>query len=51
MRRVLNDNAFITKRGTERPVFDVLRQDDDLWLQAKSYQNIYSSNSGVVADE
>ena len=50
MRRVLNDNAFITKRGTERPVFDVLRQDDARWLQAESYQAIYGSNSGA-ADE
>ena len=50
MRRVLNDNAFITKRGTERPVFDVLGQDDPRWLQAESYQAIYRSNSGA-ADE
>ena len=51
MRGVLNDNAFITKRGTERPVFDVLRRDHDSWLQAESYQDIYSSNSGVADDE
>ena len=44
MRRVLNDNAFITKRG------DVLGQDDPRWLQAESYQAIYRSNSGA-ADE
>ena len=51
MRRVLNDNAFITRRGTEHPVFDVLRRDDDRWLKAKAYQDIYSSNSGVATDE
>ena len=52
MRRVLNNNAFITKRGEgERPVFDVLPPDDDGWLQAKSYQAIYGSNSGTAGDE
>ena len=52
MRRVLNDNAFVTRgeRG-ERPVFDVLPPDDDGWLQAKNYQAIYGSNSGTAGDE
>ena len=47
MRGVLNDNAFITKRGTEHPVFDVLGRDDDRWLQAESYRAIYGDNSGT----
>ncbi len=52
MRGVLNDNAFITRReGVERPVFDVLPPDDNLWLDAKEYQQIYSSNSGVTDGE
>ena len=52
MRRVLNDNAFVTRdeRG-ERPVFDVLPQDDDGWLQAGNYQAIYGSNSGTADGE
>ena len=52
MRRVLNDNVFVTKdeRG-ERPVFDVLQPDDDGWLQAKNYQAIYGSNRGTADDE
>ena len=48
MRRVLNGNAFITRRGTERPMFDLLRRDDDRWLEAKSYHDIYGGNSGVA---
>ena len=52
IRRVLNNNAFITKdEGTERSVFDVLARDDDGWRQAENYQAIYSSNSGSTADE
>ena len=52
LRGVLNDNAFITRReGAERPVFDVLPPDDDLWLDAKEYQKIYSSNSGATDGE
>ena len=51
IRGVLNDNAFITKRGTEHPVFDVLGRDDDRWLQAESYRAIYSNNSGTGDDE
>ena len=52
MRRVLNDNAFVTRdeRG-ERAVFDMLPPDDDDWLQAKNYQAIYGSNSGTAGDE
>ena len=46
MRGVLNDNAFITRpKGVERPVFDVLPPDDDLWLDAKEYLKIYSSDA------
>ena len=51
MRGVLNDNAFITRRGTEHPVFDVLRRDDDRWLEAEKYQDIYSTNSGPADGE
>ena len=52
LRGVLNDNAFITRReGSERPVFDVLRPDDDLWLDATEYQKIYGSNSGATDGE
>ena len=51
IRGVLNDNAFITKRGTEPPVFDVLGRDDDRWLQAESYRAIYGDNSGTGDDE
>ena len=52
LRGVLNDNAFITRReGAERPVFDVPPPDDDLWLDAKEYQKIYSSNSGATDGE
>ena len=50
MWRVLNESDFITKReGADRPVFDVLAQDDERWLSAEHYQAIYDSNSG--ADE
>ena len=49
LRGVLNDNAFITKpKGAERPVFDVLPPDHDLWLDAKEYQKIYSINSDAT---
>ena len=52
MRGVLNDNAFITRReGTERPVFDVLPPNDELWLDAEQYHKIYSSNSGATSGE
>ena len=52
LHKVLNDNAFVTKRdSTEGPVFDVLRLDDDRWLAAKDYQQIYSSNTGATDDE
>ena len=51
IRGVLNDNAFITKRGTEHPVFDVLGRDDGRWLQAESYRAIYGDNSGTGDDE
>ena len=46
MHKVLNGNAFITKRGdTDRPVFDVL-PDGVKWRQAESYQVIYGGNRG-----
>ena len=52
LRKVLNDNAFVTRRdGTEGSVFDVLRLDDDRWLAAEDYQEIYSSNSSATDDE
>ena len=51
IRGVLNDNAFITKTGTEHPVFDVLGRDDGRWLQAESYRAIYGDNSGTGDDE
>ena len=52
LRGVLNDNAFITRReGTERPVFDVLPPDDDLWADAQEYKKIYSSDSGATDGE
>ena len=51
MRKVLNDNAFITKRETgERAVFDVLSPDDDAWRRAESYRAIYG-NSGAPTEE
>lgn len=51
MRRVLNDNAFITMREAgERAVFDVLPPDGEAWRQAHSYQAIYG-NSGNPTDE
>ena len=54
MHAVLNDNAFITstrREGAERPVFDVLPPDDDLWADAQQYQRIYGSNSGATDGE
>ena len=51
MRRVLNDNAFITgDDGADSPVLDVLPRDDGRWLQAESYRAIYGSDSGVPDD-
>ncbi len=52
LRGVLNDNAFITRReGTERPVFDVLPPNNDLWADAQEYKKIYSSSSGATDGE
>ena len=52
LRGVLNNNAFITRHErAERSVLDVLPPDDDLWLDAKEYQKIYSSNSGATDGE
>ena len=52
IRSVLNENPFIRehKVGTsvrdvdpERPVFELLPQDDDKWTDAESYRKIYAS--------
>ncbi len=52
IRLVLNENPFIHERkiGTsienvdpERPVFELLPQDDDKWTDAESYRQIYAS--------
>ena len=52
IRLVLNENPFIRERkiGTsirdvdpERPVFELLPQDDDKWADAESYRQIYAS--------
>ena len=52
IRSVLNENPFIRERkiGTsirnvdsERPVFELLPQDDDKWTDAESYRKIYAS--------
>ena len=52
IRSVLNENPFIHERkiGTsirdvdpERPVFELLPQDDDKWADAESYRKIYAS--------
>ena len=54
MRRVLNENAFITEsKGTDdRSVFDLLPRGDEKWRQAERYQVIYNGgNSGGANDE
>ena len=52
IRQVLNDNGFITERkGAERSVFDLLAENDDRWLQAVSYQDIYGGQRGGTAGE
>ena len=54
MHRVLNDNAFITRRDAgERTVFDLLPRADERWQQAESYRAIYRGNDddGVNGSE
>ena len=53
IRSVLNNNAFITKRGVEeRSVFDVLAPGDGRWRDPANYQAIYnSSGGGATKDE
>ena len=47
MHRVLNGNAFITRRdASERTVFDLLPCADERWQQAESYRAIYRGNDG-----
>lgn len=52
IRTVLNDNAFVTRRDAgERPVFDVLPENDDRWRKADAYKAIYGSGGGTDDDE
>ena len=51
MHNVLNGSAFITRRGADPAVFDVLPHDDSRWQQAESYQVIYGGNRGGADDE
>ena len=54
LRRVLNNNAFISKRKgkvLDQDVFEVLPADDGRWRQAKSYQDIYGDELGEAEDE
>ena len=59
IRSVLNGNPFIHERlieasipgdRPERPVFEVLAQDDEQWTQADSYQQIYTRKQAEGAD-
>ena len=54
LRRVLNNNAFISEREgkvLDQDVFEVLPADDGKWRQAKSYKDIYGDDRGEAEDE
>ena len=54
LRRVLNNNAFISKRTgdvLDQDVFEVLPADDGGWREAKGYQDIYGDDRGEAEDE
>ena len=54
LRRVLNNNAFISRRKgkvLDQDVLEVLPADDGRWRQAKSYQDIYGDELGDAEDE
>ena len=59
IRLVLNENPFIREReiGTpipgdrpERPVFELLAQDDDEWQKLESYRRIYADEQAEGSD-
>ena len=57
IRSVLNENPFIRERETsirdapsERPVFELLAQNDGKWKQAESYQRIYGGEQAADPD-
>ena len=58
IRNVLNENPFIRERETgawiqdepERPVFELLPQDDDQWKNAGSYRKIYAGGQAEDPD-
>ena len=57
IRSVLNENPFIRERETsirdapsERPVFELLAQNDGKWKQAESYRRIYTGEQAADPD-
>ena len=59
IRFVLNDNPFVSKGEVEtsiqdtlpeRPVFELLAEDDDGWKQAESYRQIYAGKQPEGSD-
>ncbi len=59
IRSVLNENPFIREREietsirdahSERPVFELLAQDDEGWMDAESYRRIYAGEQAEDPD-
>ena len=59
IRSVLNENPFIRERKietsirdghSERPVFELLAQDDEGWMDAESYRRIYTGEQAADPD-
>ena len=50
IRRVLNGNPFIIQDDPERPVFELLAQDDVGWENAENYRKIYAGEQAEDPD-